>query len=108
MPCIHSNDSTQVNFTPSAAVDAGSVVVEGDLIGIADLDVAAGELGAYNIRGQYIVPKVTTDVVTKGAKLYWDATAVKATVTAGTLPYLGLALEAASGTATSVLIYLGA
>ncbi len=66
---IHDGDS--IDYTPGAAVAAGDVVVQGDLIAVAKLDMAAGQLGALATVGVFDVTKATgagTDI-TAGAKL---------------------------------------
>ena len=71
---IHNGDS--IDYTPGAAVAAGDVVVQGDLIAIAKLDIAVGQRGALATVGVFDVPKATgggTDIAA-GAKLWWNAT----------------------------------
>ena len=52
-------DGRTIDYTPSAFTAAGSVVVQGDLIGIANLDIPAGVLGALAVEGVFDVPKAT-------------------------------------------------
>ena len=44
-----------IDYTPSAAVDAGDVVVIGDILGISKLDIAADALGALALEGVFDV-----------------------------------------------------
>lgn len=105
---IHNGDS--IDYTPGAAVAAGDVVVQGDLIAIAKLDIAAGQLGALATVGVFDVPKATgagTDI-TAGAKLWWNATnsRVEKTDGSGVHKYLGKAVRAALTTDATVRIRL--
>ncbi|HOQ62315.1 MAG TPA: DUF2190 family protein, partial [Vicinamibacterales bacterium] len=64
-----------VDYTPEADVASGDVVVQGDLIGVAKLDIKANALGALAVSGVFDFPKDTgsSSAITAGAKLYWDA-----------------------------------
>lgn len=85
-------------------VTSGSLVVVGAIIGVAAFDAASGAEVEVATEGVFTLPKVTTDVVTAGAKLYWDSVAGKLTVTAGTgaKPLVGLATVAAGNGTTTV------
>jgi predicted RecA/RadA family phage recombinase len=103
-------DGKSIDYTPSSAVTAGAVVVQGELIGIAKLDMAAGQLGALAVVGIFDVPKATgagTDIAA-GAKLYWNAanSRVEKTDGTGTHKYMGKAVRAAATTDTTVRVRL--
>ena len=105
---IHDGDS--IDYTPGSAVDAGDVVVQDDLIGIAKLDIAAGQLGALAVVGVFDVPKDTgggTDI-DAGAKLWWNDTDSRVEKVVGdpARPYLGKAVRAAATTDTLVRVRL--
>lgn len=57
------------------AIAAGDIVVMGDTVGIANVDIADGESGAVSIEGVHEVPKVAGTAWTQGDKLDWDASA---------------------------------
>lgn len=70
-----------VDYTPaSVAVNAGDVVVLGDFVGIASNDIAVGVQGALHIEGAYDVPLLSGDVPKIGDTMYWDVSALAATV----------------------------
>ena len=48
-----------IDHTPAADVAAGDVVVIGKIVGVAKLDIKAGELGALALTGVYEVAKGT-------------------------------------------------
>ena len=63
-----------IDYTPVADVTAGDVIVLGDLIAIAKLDIEAGRLGALAVDGVFDVAKATGvgEALTTGTKVYWD------------------------------------
>jgi len=105
---IHNGDS--IDYTPGAAVAAGDVVVQGDLIAIAKLDIAVGQRGALATVGVFDVPKATgggTDIAA-GAKLWWNASDSRVEKVVGdpARPYLGKAVRAAATTDATVRVRL--
>ena len=69
----HNGDA--IDYTPSADVAAGDVVVQGELVGVAKLDIAANVLGSLAVKGVFDFPKASGDGgITAGAECYWDAT----------------------------------
>lgn len=63
-----------IDYTPSAAVKAGDVVIIGELVGIASRDIEAGMLGAIDLEGVFEFPK-DAKAISAGAKVYWSGTA---------------------------------
>ena len=63
-----------IDYTPSADVSAGDVVVQNDLVGVAKLDIKANTLGALAVTGVFDFPKATgVDTgIDAGANVYWD------------------------------------
>ena len=68
------HDGKSIDYTPGADVTAGDVVVQGDLIGVAKLDIAADILGALAVAGVFDFPKATGggSAIAAGAIVYWD------------------------------------
>lgn len=93
-----------VPYTPSSAVSAGDVVVQGELVGIAQRDIAANAAGDLIVAGVVTFPKATTSgsAITAGAKLYWDESSSVATTTVGSNKLIGKAVTAASASASTV------
>ena len=100
------SEGNYIDHTPGATVAQGSVVVQGDLVCVAENAIAANTLGALSTRGVYNVNKLSTDVVTAGAILYWDVTNSRATITASTHKAFGRAIAAAGNGTTKVLAIL--
>jgi predicted RecA/RadA family phage recombinase len=91
---VHAGAS--IDYTPAADVAAGDVVVQGDLVGVAKLDIKAGQLGALAVEGVFDFAKATGSAVTVGALVYWNATAQQATTTATGNKLLGKCVRAAA------------
>jgi predicted RecA/RadA family phage recombinase len=91
----------KIDYTPVAATSAGTVVVQGDVLGIAMVDIAAGSLGALSVEGIWAIEKAAESIAI-GDKVWWDAANSRVTKTKGTLTVLaGKAVSAAaSGDAT--------
>jgi predicted RecA/RadA family phage recombinase len=68
------SDDETVDYTPTADVAAGAVVVQGDLVGVAKLDIAANRLGALAVEGVFDVAKATGagSGIAVGVNVYWD------------------------------------
>jgi predicted RecA/RadA family phage recombinase len=99
-----------VDYTPGAAVAAGDVVVQGDLVGIAKRLIAANSLGALSVVGVFDVPKATGggSAIAAGAIVYWDvAEAVaKTDDETGANKQLGKTVAAAGDSAATVRVRL--
>ena len=67
-------DGCAIDYTPGAAVAAGDVVVQGDLIGVAKRPISANERGALAVEGVFDFPKATSggSAIAAGATVYWD------------------------------------
>jgi predicted RecA/RadA family phage recombinase len=65
-----------IDYTPVADVAAGDVVVQADLVGVANRNIKANEQGALAVAGVFDFPKAAGAGVTfaAGAKAYWDDT----------------------------------
>ena len=61
------------NITASAVV-SGQVVAMGNILGVAEVDIAVGASGSVGF-GVYRVPKVAGAVIVAGDSLLWDASA---------------------------------
>jgi len=97
-----------IDYRPtSAAVAAGDVIVQGNLVGIARLDIPADTLGALAIDGVYEIAKAT-GAITVGAVLYWDSTNHNVCTTAAGNTYIGKAVTAAVSGDATVCVLLNA
>lgn len=96
-----------IDYRPTENVAAGDVIVLGNLIGIARLDIPANTLGALTVVGCFEAPKAT-GAINAGVVVYWDATNSKVTTTATGNPYLGKAIYAAESGDETVQFLLNA
>lgn len=90
-----------IDFTAGATTASGDGVLIGTRVGVAIHDVANGAVGQAQVTGVFNLPKLSTDVVTIGALLYWDNTNKRLTTTSAGNTLAGYAWAASgSGTAT--------
>lgn len=103
------SDGKSIPHTPVGAITAGDVVLQVDLIGIADVDIAAGALGSLSVQGVYELPKEsTTEVFAVGTVLYWDETPGELTATASTHKVIGKSVTVQGATTTTGRVLLTA
>jgi len=94
-----------IDYTPSAAVAAGAVVVLNDLVTVAPRPIAANQLGAVCVEGVFSMPKAS-GAIGQGAIVYWDATAGNITTTSTSNKRAGKAAKAAATGDASVLVLI--
>ena len=97
-----------IDYTPGSAVAAGDVVVQGDLVGVAKVPIAANALGALAVVGVFDVPKATGggSAIAVGTTVYWDTVNKVATATAGALKVMGKTVKAAADADATVRVRL--
>lgn len=86
-----------IDYTPTADVSAGDVVVQQDLVGVAKRDIKADTLGALHVAGVFEFPKETGGGkdIPAGKKVHWDETPGIVKKGAAGATYLGKAIAAA-------------
>ena len=93
-----------LDYNADARRLAGAVVKIGNnLFGIAERDIAAGDLGALSVSGVYAMPK-GSGTIAAGAVCFWDAGNSQVTTTPVANGYLGRAVAAASVDTVLVLL----
>lgn len=104
------HDGNNVDYTPGAAVAAGAVVVQGDLIGVARTPIAADALGSLAVRGVFDFAKATGagTGIAAGTTCYWDAAdgQAKADSETGANKLIGKCVKAAADADATVRIRL--
>jgi len=83
------NADGYINYTPSSAVTAGDVVVQGSIVGVADSDIAANKLGALSVEGVYQLAAKSADDLTIGLLVYWDDSEDEVTLTSTSNEIIG-------------------
>jgi predicted RecA/RadA family phage recombinase len=88
----------EIDFIPEADVAAGDVIIIGDLVGIAKLDIKVGTLGSLTLVGVFDIPKATGEstAIPVGTIVFWDAENSQVTTTGGDNKYLGKTIIASS------------
>lgn len=99
---VHGNP-LMIDYTPSAPIDAGMVVVTNDTVRIAHRAIAANELGSLASFGG-VYRCVGDGVIAADKKVYWDNTANKVTLTAGTNKVFGVTATACAGDGETCLV----
>lgn len=74
-------------------IKAGTVLVNGKIVGVAGCDIPPGTVGSLHVMGVYAFPKGAV-AIAGGTALFWDAAAGQVAVS-GTVP-LGYAVESAA------------
>lgn len=104
----------EIDYTPSVAVAAGQVVVQANLVGIANEAIAANTQGALSVAGIFDVVQAA-EAITVGSPVYWDADGNPvggtegtgaATATAAGNTFMGFAQGTTENTDTVVRIAL--
>ena len=95
---IFRHDGGSIDYTPGADAAAGDVIVQGELVGVAKLDIKANTLGALAVAGVFDFAKATGGgtAITAGATVYWDDTNNVVTTTALGNKLLGKCVKAAA------------
>ena len=99
-------DGASLDYTPGADVAAGDVVVQGDLVGVAKLDIKTGRLGALAVGGVFDFAKATggATAIAMGAIVYWNDAANQATTTSAGNKLLGKVVRAAADADATVRV----
>ena len=95
-----------IDYTPESNVEAGSVIVIGSMVAIANLDIPAGRLGALAIEGVFDVVTGNEAFSTVGTDVYWDATNEVATATATDNTWMGKTVSTALSADPTVSVKL--
>ena len=95
-------DGSAIDYTPSSDVEAGAVVVQGDLVGVTKRSIASGQLGVLELTGVFDLPKATGEgeAIAAGAKVYWKPAA-------GEDPAVATTDEDDGGDPATAYVYLG-
>lgn len=95
-----------VPYTPAADVAAGTVVVQGDLVGVALRPLAANQQGELLVFGT-VEAKKGTGAIAVGTVLYWDDTNNIVTTTATGNKRIGISAAPAAASDSYVMVLLG-
>jgi predicted RecA/RadA family phage recombinase len=88
------HEGRQIDYTPGSAVAAGDVIVQGEMVCVANKNIEANRQGALCIEGAFDFTALNTDVIAVGALVYWDDTNNRVTTTASGNKKIGPMLRA--------------
>ena len=97
-----------IDYVAGSAVTSGQVLLIGVRVGVALAAIASGATGAVRMLGIFNIAKLSSDVVTVGAALYWDNTNSRMTLTSAGNTLAGFATAAAGNGVTTVEISINA
>jgi predicted RecA/RadA family phage recombinase len=99
-----------IDYTPTANVAAGDVVVQGDTVGVARTPIPANTPGSLAVVGVFDFPKATGagSGIAVGVKVYWDIADKQAKTDdeTGANKLLGKTTKAAADTDATVRVRL--
>jgi predicted RecA/RadA family phage recombinase len=95
MATTKTQDGDILNLTLTADVASGGLVVQGKIVGVAQITGLTGEIIPVEVVGVQRLPKVSADVITAGATVY--AKAGEITSVASGAVKCGYAVKAAAG-----------
>lgn len=106
---IYYQQGESLDYTNSGAttIEANTVLVFGDRIGVAGCDIPAGETGSIHMKGVFKLP-ISSEAISAGAEVYWDDTNSVITATSSSNTKAGYAADAASATDTLILVNINA
>ena len=90
------------------AVSSGGGALIGSIFGVSVTTLASGDVGSFQLKGVYTLPKATGAGATLGAKAYWNDTNKNVTATASTNTLIGVFVAAYASGDTSALVRLNA
>ena len=105
-------EGREIEYTASADIDAGDVVVQGQLVGIAKANIDDGDTGAISVAGIFDVVQAA-EIITAGSAVYWDANgnpvggvalSGAATATASANTFMGFAQAVTAATDSTVRV----
>ena len=106
---VRQYDGGRIPYTLLADIAGGDVVVQGEVVAVAETAGLSGDLCFLATEGVFKVAKAVTSgtAFTAGAIAYWDDSADVATTTSGGNKQMGYAVTAAADAATTVVVMLG-
>ena len=111
MATNYSSQGCVVDYTAGADISSGDVVVIGQQIGVALVDIANGATGSVALDGVFSVPKVSGAVIAQGESVIYDVSASAfddnaATPATGDVSGCCIAVEAKGTSTTSIKVKL--
>ena len=105
---VHSSSGYKYTNSGSSIIEAGTVVVNSKLFGVAAATIAVGATGWIETTGVWRIACGSSITASIGDIAYWDAVNAKITATKGTNLPVGYFVTAVASGTTSCPILLGA
>lgn len=105
MSAVTINSGEYADYTAGIDVAAGTVIVQGVLVGYLEQPLKANVKGALRVRGLVELPAETA-AINAGVAVYWDAGNQRITTTAGGNTLCGKAEAAKALNATRIRVLL--
>ncbi len=102
------SEGKTIPYTPGAAVEAGDVIRQVDLIGVAPSDIAANVEGSIDVSGVFDFPKDTgsSSAIPAGTIVYWNYGDEVATASSSSAVQMGKTIQAATDDDATVRVLL--
>lgn len=104
---VHSSSGYKYTNSGSSIIEAGTVVVNSKLFGVAAATIAVGATGWIETTGVWRIACGSSMTASIGDIAYWDATNANITATKGTNLPVGYFVAAVASGATACLVRLG-
>jgi predicted RecA/RadA family phage recombinase len=91
--------------TGTATIEANTVVIFGNRIGVAGTDILPGEVGSLHVTGVFEMTKTASGAIEMGTDVYFDGSGITNTEGDDTVP-AGYAAQAAAAGDTVILVKL--
>ena len=108
MTAIYIQDGDAIDHLPAAALPAGSVVVQGRLVGITPRPIPAGSIGALLVEGVFDLPIAPGVAAGIGDQVFWNPATGLATLdgTVVGVSYCGVAVLPISATDAAIRVLI--
>lgn len=100
-------DTLDYKNTGTETVEANTVVIFGNRIGVAGTDILPGEVGSIHVTGVFEMPKTASGAIDMGTDVYFDGNGITDTEGDGTVPAGYAAQAAAAGDAIILVKFAG-
>ncbi len=92
------SDGSAIDFTPEADIAPGSVIVQGDLVGVTSRLIPANTTGGLAVTGIFDFPKAkgAGTAIAIGVQVYWHTDTLAANATANGGKLIGKCVRAAA------------
>lgn len=97
-----------IEYTAGTDIASGAAVAFGQRVGVAMAAIPSGRTGVLVVRGVFVLPKLSSDAVSAGVSLYWDAGNARLTLNDVGNVRAGYAARAAGAGVSAVEINLNA